>query len=328
MVLFGYLIMCLIFGTTFLAIKAGIDAGSLPFFSAGIRFTAAGLILLSVMVWQKKGSFSLLWKKESIVTGACLTFGTFSSLYWAEQYIASGLAAVLSATGPIMILVLQAAVLRQKAAPRAVAGCLIGFAGVALILLPGLSVGAGLLWVAGCAAVLIGELCYSSGALYSKRVMKHFTDVSAVALNAAQMTAGGVLLLVLSAFAEKPDLSVYASPAAAGSLLYLIVAGSMVGHTLFYWLVSKSDPVFPSTWLYVSPPIAMALGWLIYGEPLSWLTAAGVAAILFGIILVNFGLLKPYFSRLRPGRPRTDGAASFQLKTLDSSPDTKRIFKV
>jgi drug/metabolite transporter (DMT)-like permease len=300
MILFGYLLMCLIFGTTFLAIKIGIDAGALPFFSAGIRFLAAGGILLFFTARRGTGSIALLWKKETLATGAMLTFGTFSTLYWAEQHISSGLAAVLSATGPMMIMLLQAAVLKQRSPVKAVIGCIIGFSGVVLLMLPGLRLAASLLWIAGCALVLLGELSYSSGALYSKSIMGRFPGVSPIALNAAQMLHGGALLLILSLFTERPDFSRLPSPGAVGSLVYLILAGSMVGHSLFYWLVSKTNPVFPSTWLYVSPLIALGLGIAVYGEGFSWLTAAGAAVILAGIILINADHLKAML-RIRRG---------------------------
>lgn len=79
---------------------------------------------------------------------------------------------------------------------------------------------------------------------------------------------------------------------AFGSLLYLIVAGSMMGHTIYYWLVAKTNPLFPSTWLYISPLIALALGICLYDESFSWTILAGAAAIVIGIVLVNIGSLR------------------------------------
>ncbi|MDF2926133.1 MAG: EamA family transporter [Paenibacillaceae bacterium] len=313
MIAIGFLAMCLIFGTTFLAIRVGIDAGALPFLSAGIRFVAAGGILLAVMIVRKQATWSLLGRKEMLITGAGLTFGTFSTLYWAEQHISSGLAAVLSATGPIMILLLQAFALRQRTSPKAVAGCIVGFAGVLLIMLPGMAIDISLLWLAGCALVIVGEFCYSSGALYSKHVMKRFSNVSPIAMNAAQMLYGGGLLMVLSLLVERPgrgDLMALTSRGATGSLLYLIIAGSMLGHSLFYWLVSRTNPVFPSTWLYISPLIALVLGIVVYDEPFSWLTFAGAAVILTGIILVNADSLRQMINgRLRPRRQQQPSPA-------------------
>ncbi|KKX55753.1 DMT family transporter [Brevibacillus borstelensis] len=297
MVIINYVVMCLVFGTTFLAIKIGIDAGAPPFFSAGLRFLVAGLLLFIWMVWKKQVRFSLLLHKEMWITGLCLTFGTFSTLYWAEQYVTSGAAAILSATGPIMILLLQATVLRERVTGKALLGCLLGFAGVVLLVFPQVSITVSLFWLLGCVAILIGELFYSSGALYSKRVIQRFSDASPIALNAAQMIYGGTALLVLSLFTEKIHPETMLAPSAIGSLLYLIVFGSMVGHTIFYWLVAKTNPVFPSTWLYISPIIAMALGAILYREAVSWPMATGAATTILGIVFINADTLRQMMKR-------------------------------
>jgi drug/metabolite transporter (DMT)-like permease len=297
MIIFNYLLVCLIFGTTFLAIKIGVDASGPPFFMAGLRFFIAGLILFLWMVWRKKAKFALLLRKEMLFTGIGLTFGTFSTLYWAEQYVASGIAAVLSATGPIMILILQIVILRQRSTVRSTFGCIIGFAGVFLLLLPNLTVSVSFLWAVGCIAILIGELSYCAGALYSKLVIQRLSDASPIALNAAQMMYGGLLLLVLSLFTEHIHVRSLMTTNVIGSFLYLTIIGSMVGHTLFYWLVAKTNPVFPSTWLYISPLIALAFGALLYNETITWITAFGVVTIITGTVLANLDSLKPLILR-------------------------------
>ncbi len=121
MIFVNYLLMCLVFGTTFLAIKVGIDAGAPPFFSAGLRFLLAGSILFAFMVIKRKATFSLLLRKEMFLTGMALTFGTFATLYWAEQHLSSGIAAILSATAPLMVLLLQSALARQRLSVHALA---------------------------------------------------------------------------------------------------------------------------------------------------------------------------------------------------------------
>ncbi|WP_150265491.1 DMT family transporter [Paenibacillus tepidiphilus] len=299
MIMLAYSLVCLIFGTTFLAIKVGVDAGAPPFFSAAIRFFLAGSLLLLWCVWKGKARFSLLLRKELLLTGALLTFGTFSTLYWAEQYVSSGLAAVLSATGPMMILLLQTSLLRQRAPRRSLLGCLIGFTGVLLLVLPSLVIELSPLWLIGCTAVLVGECCYAAGTLYSKKVTTTFKEQSPVALNAVQMMYGGALMFLLSFAAERPDPETLLSLPTAGSLLYLTVVGSMVGHTLFYWLVAKTNPVFPATWLYISPPIAVFVGYLFYGEPVTWITVLGVITIIAGTVLVNLEALKHMLKRQR-----------------------------
>lgn len=306
MILFGYAVMCLIFGTTFLVIKIGLDAGAPPFFTAGIRFLMAGLILFMWMLWKQKASLSLLLRKEMAISGFGLTFGTFATLYWAEQYVTSGIAAVLSATGPLMILLIQSSLLRQKIPGRSVAGCLLGFGGVVLLLLPNLSVSASLFWVFGCLAILAGELCYASGALYSKEVIQRFQETSPIALNAAQMIYGGGMLLVLSAFTENVQVSSILKPEAALPLLYLTVVGSMMGHSIFYWLVAKTNPVLPSTWLYISPLLALGLGAILYDEHLSFLSLAGGLTIIAGIVLVNLDTLRQLVAK-RTGALRKVG---------------------
>jgi drug/metabolite transporter (DMT)-like permease len=299
MIIINYLLVCLVFGTTFLAIKIGVDASGPPFFLAGLRFFIAGLILFLWMIWRKKTKFALLLRKEMLLTGLGLTFGTFSTLYWAEQYVASGIAAVLSATGPLMILILQIVVLRQRSTVRSTIGCIVGFAGVFLLLLPKLTVSVSLLWAVGCIAILIGELSYCAGALYSKRVIERLSDASPIALNAVQMMYGGLLLLVLSLFTEHIHIESLMSASVIGSLLYLIVIGSMVGHSLFYWLVAKTNPVFPSTWLYISPLIALGFGALLYHETITWITAFGVVTIIAGTVLANLDSLMPLILRLK-----------------------------
>jgi drug/metabolite transporter (DMT)-like permease len=289
--------MCLIFGTTFLVIKVGIDAGAPPFFSAGIRFFLAGLILFLWMLWKRKASISLLLRKEMFITGMALTFGTFSTLYWAEQFVASGIAAVLSATGPLMILLLQTSISRQKVSVTSMAGCIIGFAGVTLLLLPSIYVKVGIFWLFGCIAILIGELCYSSGALYSKHVIQRFRDTSPIALNAAQMMYGGGMLLVLSLFTEQVHMASVLTTNAIIPLLYLTIVGSMMGHSIFYWLVAKTNPVLPSTWLYISPLIALCLGVILYNEPLSFYSMVGGFTIILGIVLVNIETLKQLINK-------------------------------
>ncbi|ETT38894.1 MULTISPECIES: DMT family transporter [Paenibacillus] len=287
MVGIAFTVMCLIFGTTFLAIKIGVEAGMPPFLSAGLRFLIAGALMFAWMRMKGKVSWSLLFRKEMLLTGAGLTFGTFATLYWAEQHVSSGVGAILSATGPLMIMLMQTALLRQKTSARMIVGCLIGFTGVVLVVLPGVSLGAGSLFMWGCIAVLVGEVCYSAGALYSKKVIHQFKEASPVAINAVQMMYGGLLLSLLSVGTESWNMSALDWVPAVSSVIYLTVIGSMVGHSLFYWIMSRTNPLFPATWLYISPPIAVGLGAVVYGEHVSWVTWIGVVLVVSGLLAMN-----------------------------------------
>lgn len=292
MVIINYFFMCLIFGTTFLAIKIGVDAGVPPFLSAGLRFFIAGLLLFSFMVWREKTTIRLLFRKEMFFTGVGLTFGTFATLYWAEQYVTSGIAAVLSATGPMMIIVIQTFILKQKGNWKSFIGCAVGVIGVTLLILPSFSIEISSFWMVGCFAIILGEVFYASGTIYSKHVIRKFETTSPIALNAAQMMHGGILLIILSFFIENIQLNYLLSPASIVSFLYLTIFGSMIGHSIYYWLVSRTNTVFPSTWLYISPLIAVMLGVTFYHEYISWLTGIGTLTIIVGTVLVNFETLR------------------------------------
>ncbi|MFK9094441.1 DMT family transporter [Bacillus salipaludis] len=292
MVMINYFFMCLIFGTTFLAIKIGVDAGVPPFLSAGLRFFIAGLLLFSMMIWKGKTAISLLFRKEMFFTGVGLTFGTFATLYWAEQYVTSGIAAVLSATAPMMIIVIQTFILKQKENRKSLIGCVVGVIGVTFLILPSFSIVVSPFWLVGCFAIIIGQIFYASGTIYTKHVIRKFEKTSPIALNAAQMMHGGILLIILSIFSENIQLDYLLSPASIGSLLYLIIFGSMIAHSIYYWLVSRTNPVFSSTWLYISPLIAVILGVILYHEYISWLTGIGALTIIAGTILVNFKTLR------------------------------------
>jgi len=188
----------MIFGTTFLAIKIGVDAGAPPLFSAGIRFLAAGLLLFLWMAWKGKAAFRLLLRKEQWITGLCLTFMPFAALYWAERYVASGVAAVLTSAGPIFIILIQILFFRHPSSAKTIYGGLIGFAGVILLLAPSLSLEADLFVILGAAAIVGAEFFYSLGTIYLKLTAPRFFDTSPIVLNAAQMMTGGLSLLILA----------------------------------------------------------------------------------------------------------------------------------
>lgn len=292
MIMINYFFMCLIFGTTFLAIKMGVDAGSPPFLSAGLRFFIAGLLLFSLMVWREKTAIRLLFRKEMFFSGVGLTFGTFATLYWAEQYVTSGIAAVLSATGPMMTLLIQTFIMKQKGNRTSFIGCVVGVIGVTFLILPSFSIEIRPLWMLGCFAIIMGEVFYAAGTIYTKHVIRKFDKTSPIALNAAQMMHGGILLIISSFFTENIRLENLLSPVSIGSLLYLTIFGSMIGHSIYYWLVSRTNPIFPSTWLYISPLIAVILGVIFYHEYISWITGIGTLTIIAGTVLVNFDTLR------------------------------------
>ncbi|WP_065845374.1 DMT family transporter [Bacillus cereus] len=299
MVIFNYILVCIIFGTTFLTIKIGIEAGVPPLFSAGIRFFLAGIILMIIFKLKRKEIMPHIFSKRIMYAGFCLTFMTFASLYWSEQYISSGLAAVLSATGPMMILLIQAKRNREKLQKEQLVALVIALAGVIFVSLPGMHQQVSFIWSIACIVLVIGELFYGIGSIRSKEILSDLSNVSPFLINGIQMFYGGMLLLIASIIVEQPNVTVLTSWSVQWPILYLIFIGSIGGHGLYYWLLSKTNPVFPSTWLYVSPLIAIIVGYIILGEPLNPTMGMGACLILIGVFLANRSTLRTYFKKGR-----------------------------
>ncbi|PEA83155.1 EamA family transporter [Bacillus pseudomycoides] len=299
MVIFNYILICMIFGTTFLTIKIGIEAGTPPLFSAGIRFFLAGVILIIIFTLKRKSIIPYLLSKRIIYAGFCLTFMTFATLYWAEQYISSGLAAVLSATGPMMILLLQSKRNKTKLQREQFLALIIALIGVVCISLPGMHQQLTFIWSIAYLVILVGELFYGIGSIHSKEILSDLPKVSPFLINGIQMFYGGLFLLISSIFIEQPNLDILTSWSVQWPILYLIFVGSIGGHGLYYWLLSKTNPVFPSTWLYVSPLIAVITGYVFLGEPINPVMGIGASFILIGVFLANRSTLEVYFKQGR-----------------------------
>ncbi|ARV92844.1 EamA family transporter [Bacillus thuringiensis serovar rongseni] len=297
--MFNYILVCIIFGTTFLTIKIGIEAGAPPLFSAGIRFFLAGIILMILFKLKRKEIMPHIFSKRIMYAGFCLTFMTFASLYWSEQYISSGLAAVLSATGPMMILLIQAKRNREKLQKEQLVALVIALIGVIFVSLPGMHQQVSFIWSIACIVLVIGELFYGIGSIRSKEILSDLSNVSPFLINGIQMFYGGILLLIASIIVEQPNVTVLTSWSVQWPILYLIFIGSIGGHGLYYWLLSKTNPVFPSTWLYVSPLIAIIVGYIILGEPLNPTMGMGACLILIGVFLANRSTLRTYFKKGR-----------------------------
>ncbi|MED3323268.1 EamA family transporter [Bacillus thuringiensis] len=297
MVIFNYILVCIIFGTTFLTIKIGIEAGAPPLFSAGIRFFLAGIILMIIFKLKRKEIMPHIFSKRIMYAGFCLTFMTFASLYWSEQYISSGLAAVLSATGPMMILLIQAKRNREKLQKEQLVALVIALIGVIFVSLPGMHEQVSFIWSIACIVLVIGELFYGIGSIRSKEILSDLSNVSPFLINGIQMFYGGILLLIASIIVEQPNVTVLTSWSVQWPILYLIFIGSIGGHGLYYWLLSKTNPVFPSTWLYVSPLIAIIVGYIVLGEPLNPTMGMGACFILIGVFLANRTTIGAYFKQ-------------------------------
>ena len=279
LVILAFAAVYVIWGSTYLAIRLAIETLP-PFLMAATRFLVAGLILFAwagfngESVWRP---FSQ-WRKALIIGGLLLLFGN-GGVTWAEKYIASSLAALLVASEPLWVVVLNWIITRKRPNAKVSLGVLIGLAGVALLVGDGLrNVEAGS-WinVVGAGVVLVASLGWASGSVYSNR---RPIQASTSMASGMQMIAGGSLLLVLaiaSGDVQKLDLA-KASWVSIGAFFYLLLFGSLVAFTAYSWLLSNVSPARATTYAYVNPVVAVLLGWLVASEPvtLQMMIAAGV----------------------------------------------------
>ncbi len=274
-----------IWGSTFLAIRFAVEAFP-PLLTMAARHLSAGLLLFGWLA-TRKGRLRVdprLWP-AAFVSGGCCFLGCHGLLAWAEMRLDSGLAALLSSSLPIWM-VLLAALLRQESelSPRVLSGIALGFVGVAM-LIPmdfkgqqpeGLR----------ALAVLAAEVLWAVGAIYGRGVNARG---SAFTFAAMQMLSGGLLLAVVGlGLGEGGRLhAADFTLRAVLSLAFLILLGSLVAYSAYVWLLQVSSPAIVSTHSYVNPLVAVLLGWAFAHEAITWRTALGTAVILVSVALVS-----------------------------------------
>jgi drug/metabolite transporter (DMT)-like permease len=290
-VLVAYLVMCLIFGTTFLAIKIGLEEGMPPFYFAALRFFIAGILLLCwLKAKQEARKYSFKRYAEIALLGIMMTTIPFAALYWAEQYVHSGLAALLVATAPVFATVFSVCAGQMRYRWYTGSGLVLGIIGIALIV--GVSSEAsaaeGGRAYLGKISIVAAEFFYAWGAIRAKKLME---EVPPLAFNAWQMVFASLGLFSLSFLFEDVARASYTLSSIV-SLLYLAIVASIAASGIYYWLVRETNAVFPTTWTYVSPVIALLAGVLFLRETVSLAQLAGGVGVLVGIILLNLDTWK------------------------------------
>jgi len=274
----------LIWGSTYLGIRYAIETIP-PLLMMGIRHFAAGALVYAWARWRGAPAPQPKHWAYALIAGALLFLGGHGILAWAEQRVPSGLAALLCATLPLWtVLLARVDGTERRISMRALAGILLGFGGVALLIGPDLFGQRLNLLAAG--GVLASALLWAVGTGYTRRVRMPESKLLSAAM---QMLSGGVLLLLIALFSgEVSGLHLAAVTArSALSLAYLIVLGSIVAFSVYTWLVSASSPSMLSTYAYVNPVIAVFLGWALASEALGVRTVVATAVIVAGVILVS-----------------------------------------
>lgn len=274
----------LVWGSTYLAIRYAVETIP-PLVAAGIRHTIAGGVLLAWACLRGYRPRREHWI-AGLVLGALFFLIGHGTLHWAEQHVASGLAALLIATEPMFILVLAWATGQQRISRTSAMGLAVGVVGVAI--LTGVEVSAKDASLLGLLAVLTGSLSWSAGVVISPR-LKLPTD--ALARTAVPLVCGAAMLLV-SAGVTGEFHTLHWSAVSLKSVLglgYLIVFGSIVAFTAYTWLLQRCPPTVVATHTYANPVVAVLLGWLFASEPLTPRVGLASIAILGAIMLIRKG---------------------------------------
>jgi drug/metabolite transporter (DMT)-like permease len=273
----AYFAIYVLWGSTFLAIRTAV-ASIPPLLAAGVRFAIAGAILYG---WALTSGVpqpsSREWRNVSVL-GALMFLVAYAALFWAEKTLPSGVASVLVATIPLWTAVLEMFVLRRQPVRwLTLGGAATGLAGVTVL---AFDPSGGQVHLLPSVAVLIGAFGWSLGTVLTKEMILPRSDVMRAG---TQMLVGGMMLLATSILIGEIPPFPHVDVTAAAAIAYLIVAGSLVAFTAYQWLLTRTASTAVTSYAYVNPVVALAIGYWIGGEALTSRTLVGSALVLVAV---------------------------------------------
>lgn len=288
MVILAFAAIYMIWGSTYLGILLAIESIP-PFIMAATRFLVAGSLLFAWALWKGEKLPDLRSITRISLSGMLMLFIGNGAVTWVEQYLPSGLAAIIVATVPLWFIILDKREWRfYFSNKQIIIGLLIGFAGV-ILLFAGKAAGdlftdrmkfISLLVLTG------GIISWTIGTLFSKYSKMQGSTTMKVAI---QMMAAGLLFIpMVFGFGEHHQFQVSAvTLTSLLALAYLILMGSVVAYMAYMWLLSVKPASLVGTYAYVNPVVAVFLGWLIANENISGQQAIGLVIIIAGLVIVN-----------------------------------------
>lgn len=289
--LLAFAIIYFVWGSTFLAIRVGVHEVP-PLLFAAMRFLAAGIVLYIWTVARGEASPTRRQWLSACILALLIFVFDYGLLFWAEIRVPSGIAAVMMATIPAFIALSEVVFLRtQRLTARLAFALLVGIAGVAVLVSRSLNLGSLILGGApidtiGAVALIFASLSWSVAAVLNRKLPLPESKVMSAG---AQMLAGGVMLtLAAAAFGEFHNF--HPSTISRGAwlaLLYLIVAGSIVGFTAYVWLIHHESPTKVGTYAYVNPVVAVLVGYFLGGEALGIRTVLGTICVLISVVVIT-----------------------------------------
>ncbi len=281
-------IVSVVWGTTYLAMRIGVETFP-PMLFAGIRHTVAGLTLFATL--KLSGRWIPLSIKETanhVLAGVLMLSLANGVIGWAERYIPSGLAALIVSSMPIYVVGINYAsgIDRKPLNGKIIAGLLLGLGGVVLIFRDNLKDLANSQYLLGVIATFLSSLCWALGSIYSKhRPTKANSFVNAT----AQLLGGGIVLLIVSPFVDDLSELKHVTADSIYALAYLIVFGSLLSFICYLYALDKLPVGLVSVYAYINPFIAIALGFAVLNEKVTWITALALLLTLLGVYLINRG---------------------------------------
>jgi drug/metabolite transporter (DMT)-like permease len=280
----AFVAIYVVWGSTYLAIRYAVETIP-PLVTAGIRHAIAGAIMLTWAWWRGFRPTRQQWV-AGFALGSLFFLLGHGTLHWAEQYVGSGLAALLMATEPIFILALGWMMGQQKISGMSALGLGLGVAGVAM--LTGVELSLKTSSLLGLLAVLLGSLSWSVGVVVSPR-LKLPSD--ALGRTALPTLCGAAMLLIAAGLTGEFQQTHWSSISLRSlfGLGYLITFGSVIAFSSYTWLLQRVPPGLVATHTYANPVVAVVLGWLLAHEPITMRVVLASVAILVAIVLIRRG---------------------------------------
>jgi drug/metabolite transporter (DMT)-like permease len=278
-VLLAFAAIYVLWGSTYLAIRIAVQEVP-PLFAAGVRFLLAGTLLYAVMRFCGRPRPSKKEWGSLLAIGSLMFVVTYGLVFWAEKYVPSGFTSVLEATLPLITIALEVFVFRQQRFRWSLLiPILVGFAGVLLLLLRN----AQHIAILPCVAILVGGTAWSLGAVLTRSLpLPKSKGITA----GAEMMLGGAILFILSALIGEMHPFPHLSAKAVAALLYLVVAGSLLGFSAFVWLLGRMSATRVASHAYINPLVAVALGYFFAGEVVTGRMLIGTALIVSSVALI------------------------------------------
>ena len=284
---FALIIVCLVWGTTYLALRVGVQSYP-PFLFSGIRQTLAGTILISWIFLTTRTLPTINDIKKNIFIGfAMITLGN-GLVSWAEMFIPSGLTALICSLLPIWMIVINLVYRsNEKINFKILTGILLGLVGLLIIFNDNLIDFTNPNYIAGIIAIFIANFFWALGTIAIKRGNNANPFLAA----GIQVFSGGIFMLIYSLFFENFTPLHYDLNAIV-SLIYLTIFGSVITYGAFIYSLSKLPATIASLYSYINPIVAIIFGWILLNEKLNWVMSAACLIIVIGVYLVNDGAIK------------------------------------